>query len=756
MSRRPARTGLRCALSLLVALAGSAAHAQVRIVTGPTPILRGNARAAGDITVVNEHLAFAIAVESAMPYGVPRGGIVDVAPVVDGRIGEDRVVFADFIPNDWTAWPNTWQRVQVLHQDAREVRIRSERDWGQVRISTEYVLAQGADAVQITTSMTNEGGQTLTGLQSGLTLWPSAGYFFEVPGVAPVQKGAADHALADRVTAYDAGWSITLHAPYMDHIDSSGRDMLLLHTLRPKETRRFEARLQVGTRGDLAPVMAAEIERKGLPWGTVSGEVRTRDGRPVAIPVVVVEHGEIPLGWIVGAGGRFEAKLPVGQYRLYATAADHAQGRTRELAVTAGSRTRLDFDDLLRPGRLELSVGKAGGAQPLDARVSIQSGQKNVVQYLGRQVFFTGLDARGQLRTAMAPGDYELRVSAGGGFLRDAREIHVRVTPGRTTIARATLEGGFDPRARGWFAADLHHHADQAEAVTPAPWLARSQLAAGLDLLFVGDHDSTVNHAPLAAIAARRGVPFIPSVELSPSWGHFNAWPLRAGEPLGIDTSTAEVGAVFAEARRLGATILQVNHPFITYGYLTSVAAGTVPGRFDAGFDLLEINASESGDDLIAAQLQRYWSAGHRIYFTAGTDTHDVWRDESGRVRLFAQVEGPLSAQGYARAVKDGHAYVSYGPLLYPSIVFGDTLRLNPGTQRTWDIGLQSVAGLATARLLGESGVLEERRFDAHPRSGHAEFTLQAGGSRWYAIIVEDAAGHRAWSDPLWIDTLAP
>jgi len=43
------------------------APASVRVVMGPTPIPRGNARAAGDITVVNEKLAFALAVESPAP-----------------------------------------------------------------------------------------------------------------------------------------------------------------------------------------------------------------------------------------------------------------------------------------------------------------------------------------------------------------------------------------------------------------------------------------------------------------------------------------------------------------------------------------------------------------------------------------------------------------------------------------------------------------------------------------------------------------
>src|SRR2546430_17523631 len=98
-------------LGALTALAG--AHADVRVLTGPTPIPDGDARAAGDLTVVNEKLAFALAVESAVPFGVPRGAIVGVAPVSHGHIGRGRVAFCHFIPNNLSAVADTYQHVGV-------------------------------------------------------------------------------------------------------------------------------------------------------------------------------------------------------------------------------------------------------------------------------------------------------------------------------------------------------------------------------------------------------------------------------------------------------------------------------------------------------------------------------------------------------------------------------------------------------------------------------------------------------------------
>src|SRR5205807_5888442 len=76
-------------------------------------------------------------------------------------------------------------------------------------------------------------------------------------------------------------------------------------------------------------------------------------------------------------------------------------------------------------------------------------------------------------------------------------------------------DGIRDYKVTGVQTCALPIYADQAEAVTPPAQLARSQLAAGLDLLFVSDHDSTVNLAVLQQIAGARGVAFIPGIERS-------------------------------------------------------------------------------------------------------------------------------------------------------------------------------------------------------------------------------------------------
>jgi hypothetical protein len=250
---------------------------------------------------------------------------------------------------------------------------------------------------------------------------------------------------------------------------------------------------------------------------------------------------------------------------------------------------------------------------------------------------------------------------------------------------------------------------------------------------------------------------FIPSIELSPSWGHFNAYPLALGQKLAIDTGTATIDEIIKEGRRQGATVVQVNHPFIPYGYFTSVSGGVAPGGFNPAFDLIEINAAAPADDLkVLHALWNYWNAGHHYYLTGGTDTHDVWREESGAVRTFVHIDGAVTAKAFAQALKDGHGYVTFGPLVYPSVMFGDELKVKPGESFTLSFDLQSVAGVKQIELIAAGVVAKTESIHAASQQVHVDFPLSTQSRTWYSLIVEDNLGHKAYTDPIWVDVVEP
>ena len=741
-------------LSVAIGLA-QPALAEVTLTEGPSPIPDGEALSSGDLTVQNEHLAFTLAVGSQAPWGVPRGAIVDLAPVKEGEITLDRIAFADFIPNNWSAWPNTRRDVEIITQSPEKVVIRITRDFGKVDIATTYTLEEESDRIHLRTEMTNKGDAPLDEQMSGFTLWPDSGYILPVPGLAGIDSGSAEAALSDRVVAYDADWFIALHAPYFDRVEYASKDLYATHSLAPGKSRSFEGWLQVGPSGDLAPVISAEIERGELAAGSLSGEIGSTSG-PVEASVLVVEKEGVPYIWTLTPDGSYEIDLPAGDYSIYATAAGYSDSAPQQVTISADEGQKLDFGDLEAPGMLDFAVTDDAG-KPLDARITITEGQAPLVEFLGRQTFFTELDPIGETQASLAPGDYVFTIGHGTGFLTQGKEVSVSVASDETREINVSLDLAARPYEQNWYASDMHHHADQLEGTTPPEYVARSELAAGLDVIFLSDHDSTVNHAALVEIAKMRGVPFIPSVEFSPSWGHFNAYPLTLGEPLEIDTSTATAAEVLVEARRLGADAIQANHPFIPYGYLSSLEAGTVPGGFAPDFDLLEMNGPDD-DAAVFARAGQFWTQGQRIFLSAGSDAHDVWNDNTGSARAYVHVPGGVSANGFVANLKAGRAYVTRGPLIEPEVIFGTELRIAPDEKRSLSFDLTAVNGLASASLVGPDGELSSQSFDPTQTTATAQFNVTATprteGVDWVALHVEDASGATAYSDPIWINPL--
>ncbi|MBV8342768.1 MAG: hypothetical protein JO173_10360 [Gammaproteobacteria bacterium] len=73
------------------------------------------------------------------------------------------------------------------------------------------------------------------------------------------------------------------------------------------------------------------------------------------------------------------------------------------------------------------------------------------------------------------------------------------------------------------------------------------------------------------------------------------------------------------------------------------------------------------------------------------------------------------------------------------------------GESFTLAFELAAVAGLKQAELVREGIVYATRAFDGAPREAHLEFSLPRGHPGWYALEVEDQAGHKAYANPVWV-----
>jgi hypothetical protein len=579
-------------------------------------------------------------------------------------------------------------------------------------------------------------------------LWPDGGYKFAVPGYAGQDQAVVEHPISDRFVGYDTDWAIALHAPYMTELKSKSRDLYTQHSLKKSESMSFEGDYQVLASGDLSPVVRAEIERKNLQSGTLTGSVKTQQGKYVTEPAVVVLKEDVPYIWVIGKNGEYKLELPVGNYQVYATGKGYSDSKKYNISIKNNTSQTLSFDDLLAPGKVNIQVTDAQTTSALDAKIQIEKGNKPLIEFFGAKTFFTELDNVGQAQFTLAPGDYQLKVSAGANFVAKPVSINARIVPNQTTNLVSAVPVSTYPTQRGWYAGDLHHHADVLEGSTSPEFLVRSQLAAGLNVTFVSDHDSTVNHKAIKTLSDKRGVPFIPSIEISPSWGHFNVFPIDVGAQLSVDPGVDTIHSIIKDARRMGATVVASNHPYIPYGYLSSLSKKTVPGGFDPTFDLIEIN-SEVDHKKAVEKARQLWSQGLPYYYTAGSDTHDVWNETSGHNRMFVYTASKPDAKAFAQAMKNGRSYASFGPIIYPkNVMFGDTLKLVKNQTQSIHFDLLSVNGLSSVKLIGNDGLISEQTLSSDKVSVVFDVPQKSG---WVSLVVEDTKTNKAFSNPIWL-----
>jgi hypothetical protein len=743
----------RFAICALVALAGctsvSSPENGIIVTSGPTSIPRGDALSAGDITVRNDHFAIAFAAGTQPPWGVPPGGIIDIAPVRNGKVGYDIASLVDFMPDNWSSWPTSYQDVSVASATPEEVIIRSRRDWHDVELETLYRIRRSDTRVHITTRMTNNGKEDHEDLLTGYVAWPDGGHLIETP-VQFVDTG--ENGSGGWTGAYDENWFLGLHAAFSEITKRRGRDRYIQHTLHAGESSVFEVWLQIESHGSSAPIVQTEINGTSAPSGTLCATVSDSNGAPVPKPAIIIQKGHAQPVWVIGSNGYAEMTLAAGQYTVYAAGQRYSDSDRRHVVIATGEKTCLEFSDLAPPGRIAFSVMERETKLPLDARISIRQGHKSVIGFWRQEAYFTELDEIGHAVAATAPGKYLFEVSAGGGFLSMPEVVDVQVRSNQVSDIEVPVLLHALPSERGWYAADLHHHSDVLDGFTAPEYVLRSQLAAGIDMAFLSDHDSVVNNSEMQRLSDVRGTPFIPGTEISPSWGHFNAYPIYGEQGIEADFTRATVHEVFAAAREKVSGVIEVNHPYSDYGYFTNLEKGTVPGGQNNNYNLLEITSTgKENNNKTVADAWALWNLGKPVYLAGGSDVHNVWRHESGTARTYAFVPGVVTPEKYVAAVKHGHAYATQGPLVFPDRLFGTEVSVQPGEQINLAYSLVAVNELKSIQLIERGQVIGKKTFSGGQVRAGVSFELQPETNTWYSVVIEDNRGRRAFSNPLWI-----
>jgi hypothetical protein len=748
----------------------ASAFSTLEVNIGPTKIPSGDAQGSGDITISNAYYSVAFAVDTASPWGVAKGGILDIAVNTSSGLGADFVSLVDFMPNYWSAWPSSYQTTKVIEQTESLVIVRTSRDWGEVGLQTDFSFSADSNLVKIHTIMSNPSPQTIADLTTGYIVWPTGGHLFGMPGITEGDSRPISDkpAFAKWSASYDKNWALGLHSNFSDHVAYTGRDRYLKHNLEPNRTREFVAWLQIEANADLAEFVAVDSRLNQRQTGSLSGEVVDQNRQALAGSVVVVHKDGALHSWSLAQEGDFDFSLPVGDYEVFATAQNHAPGRVERVSVSSEMPIKLTLDQVQAPGTIEFSVSDEQSSSSIDAMISLIEGTKPILGYFGKSRYFTELDTKGSVAVEIAPGEYQFEVSSAGGFFSVPRLVKAKVVSNDSTQLAVPIQRVDSPSKRNWYNADLHHHSDVLDGFTSPEYVLRSQLAAGVSLPFLSDHDSTRNNVAMRELSSTRNSDFIAGTELSASWGHFNAYPLDYDLTPDPDIGLGSIQEIYQEARRLGAQIIHVNHPFGNYGYFDSLSQETeqglaansiVPGGYDLGFDLIEITTEHQPKTLERAW--QLWNTGKPAYFSAGSDVHDVWNTlpehSSGAARSFVYIAGGEanpSVKSFVAALKAGHSYASQGPLIYPEHVFGTEIKVAAMQVLSLAYELQSVIGLQTVQLIEKGKVIDELRFENSKFDSTAkkiQFKVSPSANTWYSLVVSDTVGNYAYSNPLWV-----
>ncbi|MCC5577606.1 CehA/McbA family metallohydrolase [Microtetraspora sp. AC03309] len=310
-----------------------------------------------------------------------------------------------------------------------------------------------------------------------------------------------------------------------------------------------------------------------------------------------------------------------------------------------------------------------------------------------------------------------LTVRVTRGMEYDRAEVTLVPEPWRETLVELTPERIYDAAARGWYGADLHVHLNFAGDLV-APPAAAALMQHGEDLhvlnLVAGnvsgervyDREALQHWAGRdlpwsdAGHIARMGVEYRNDL-----FGHVHAFgvttpPDRFHTGFGGDTDWPPNATACGEMRETGA-VLAYAHPF--HVPITSPEEIIGEGRrncsaravvVDAALGLVDGMELLHFSDIIgtAEVYRRLIGAGNRLAALAGTDSMlSFTRQETvssplGWERVYARLDGPLTAEAYAEAIQRGRTFVTTGAWLELSVdgrQIGDTLDLSPGDQVT-------------------------------------------------------------------------
>ncbi|WP_421725061.1 CehA/McbA family metallohydrolase [Bauldia sp.] len=293
----------------------------------------------------------------------------------------------------------------------------------------------------------------------------------------------------------------------------------------------------------------------------------------------------------------------------------------------------------------------------------------------------------------------------------------------------------FSTPGRFW-RGNLHGHSTNSDGrLTPEEVCARYR-AQGYDFVSLTDHFRPNYNFPISDTRAHRanGFTTILGAEVhAPALASGIEWHLLAvGLPADFPaTGSEETGVTLAQRCRDAGAFVAIAHP--EWYHLTLDDALTIESAHavEVYNHTCAVNADRASG---TALLDTLLNAGRRLNAIAVDDSH--WRVDDGFggwVMVKAEENDP---DQLLDALKAGAFYASQGPEIHGVVRDGDEIEVRCSPARS-------------VLLLGPGRVTE--RVHGHTLT-RARLPLEKFAGHWCRAVVVDAAGKRAWTNPLWLD----
>lgn len=295
----------------------------------------------------------------------------------------------------------------------------------------------------------------------------------------------------------------------------------------------------------------------------------------------------------------------------------------------------------------------------------------------------------------------------------------------------------FDCPGRFW-RGNLHTHSGNSDGALPPDQISRIYQDAGYDFVAITDHFRAEYSFPLTDTRALRTRTFttLLGAELhAPRTGFSAEWHIiAAGLPPGFPPpGNGESGPDLARRARSAGAFVGMAHPAASL--LTLADAESL----DAAHAVEVYNALAAQEDRADSWhlCDLLLGRGHRLGAYAADDAHFQPADPPGCAAWVQVRAESLHPAALLAALKAGHYYSSTGPEIHHIGVCDGTITIR----------------CSPARRVLVTGCVPGKQVQAGDALTECSFPLEEPGTSPYVrVTVVDAAGGRAWSNPIWLN----